>query len=310
MVKEFIRTVGRRTILFCFVVLLLWVEPGVTAAAQDTARAVPAGVVLPPDGFLPGWVREEPLRQFTAKNLYGYINGGAELFLEFGFAELLVQPYTDEGRELILEAYTMKSAPAALGIYLTRCGDETPLAGITARNSGDPYQFTIVRDNCMLLVNNFDGDSTLLPVMTVLAQHTVASLPEATPVTLFDYLPQDSLVAGSERLIRGPYGLQPIFTLGQGDILQLGGKIFAVIGEYASGDHQTYTQIIVPYPAKKIAAAAYANLLANLDPYLKIIDQSDRTFVFQDFQQKFGTASLKDSTITINVRLAQRPEIK
>jgi hypothetical protein len=50
---------------------------------------IPAGVTcaagaLPGDGFVPGWLRSGPGLRFNERSLFDFIDGGAELFLEFG----------------------------------------------------------------------------------------------------------------------------------------------------------------------------------------------------------------------------------
>jgi hypothetical protein len=288
-------------------ILLLSAAP---AAAQDTSRAHAVSVTLPEGGCVPGWEQIGAAQCFSEKNLYGYIDGGAELFLEFGFKELLLQRYGDHEREVALEVYVMENAAAALGIYLLWCGRETPVSGIGGRNSGDRYQINICRNNCYLLVNNFEGDSAFLPVMTVLAQQALKSIPDGEPVTLFDYLPTEDLIAGTERLIRGPYGLQPIFTLGEGDVLQLGGKIFAAVGDYRLTDSSRYTQIVVPYPGRPAASTALAYLEKHFDPYHTVLDRRDHGFSFQDFAGTFGSVAVRDSVLSILINLPQRPAIQ
>jgi len=292
------------------IVLLCILTAGISAGAQDTANAPVTTVVLPGDGFVPGWTRSDSLLRFSEKNLYGYIDGGAELFLEFGFRQLLVQRYSAGGPELSLEVFVMENAAAALGIYLMRCGAETPIAGIGVRNSGDRYQFNIVSNNCYLLVNNYDGDSTLVPVMTGLARQQLQSIPAGARLSPFALLPQEGLVPGSERLIRGPYGLQPVFTFGEGDILRLSGKIFAVLGNYQCADTAVCTRIEVPYPDPATARHVFEDLAANLDPYLTILEQKAGSFSFRDFTGKFGSVAVKDARMTITVFLLRRPELE
>ena len=50
--------------------------------------------------------------------------------------------------------------------------------------------------------------------------------------------PPQGMVAGSERLVRGPFGLQSIFTLGDGDVLQLGGRIVGVAEDVRDGERR------------------------------------------------------------------------
>ena len=100
-----------------------------------TAGAASA-IDLPGAGFHPGWKPAGKARIYAAKNLYGYINGGAELFLEFGFTGLTVQRYGRGEEKLSLDLYEMVSADAALAVYLAKKGEERPVAGVTGRSTG------------------------------------------------------------------------------------------------------------------------------------------------------------------------------
>lgn len=268
-----------------------------------------AGIILPDDNFVTGWTTSGKTLRFLGSNLFNYINGGAELFHEFGFKELQVQGYRQQDNEIVLEVYQMERPEAALGIYLMKCGDETPLEKIKARNSGNKYQFTIVTGSYFILINSFAGDEKLIPVMTSLARQTLKFVPNEKPVTIFDHLPKTNLISGSELIVRGPYGLQPIYTFGEGDILQLKGQVFGVIGDYKDDNWGNYTTLFFNYNSKADTKSAANNLITNLDPYLQILDKSKNGFIFKDYQDKFGVVSLKDKSIEIKIKLKQRPQL-
>jgi hypothetical protein len=265
-----------------------------------------AAVVLATPTSAPGPSAARELR-FTAQDLYGHINGGAELFLEFGFVDLLVQEYR-VGKEMITcETYRMDSPAAALGIYLAKCGVEMPIPDLSARNTGNRYQLTAVKYHTFVQVNNFNGDESLLPVMASLAGDILGGIPTAEPLAIWELLPRTDLIAGSERLIRGPFALQPLYTLGEGDILQLGGELFGVVGKYDAGDEEPFTRIVVSYPDPATAEAAFAHLLTNLDAYLTLLDQDDVGLVFADYRTRYGTAQLDGRILEILVNLPERP---
>lgn len=256
---------------------------------------------LPGDDFVDGWKKNGPLRQFTGSALYNYINGGSELFLEFGFKELLLQKYRKGEDELSIEAYQMESPESALGIYLMKCGKETPIPEISIRNTGDRYQFIMVKGDYFVLVNNFTAKESLLPVMTKLANITINRIIDKKPAELFSILPKQHLIKGSELLIRGPYSLQSIYTFGQGDILLLRKKIFGVAGDYKDKKGEIYTMIIIKYPDEAYAKKALNHLFSNLDPYLKILCKDNNGFTFKDYQKKIGIVSLKNNILHIKM---------
>ena len=124
---------------------------------------------------------------------------------------------------------------------------------------------------------------------------------------LLDELPHEGRIPGSERLIRGPYALQSIFTFGEGDVFALEGKIFAVAADYRDQDGEPSTRLIISYPDELRAEAGYRNLLDKLDPYLKIIHQREQGFVFEDYRQKIGTVERSTSKLEIRLNLIARP---
>jgi len=266
-----------------------------------------AALEFPADGFFPGWRRSGPLETYAPTALYNVIDGGAELFLEMGFVDLRIQKYSGGGVEIAVEAYRMENAAAALGIYLLKCGRETPLAGIDARNSGDHFQVALLRNDHFIFINNFSGREELLPVMTALARAVVSAIPPGAAVEELGILPARDMVPGSALLLRGPYSLQAIYTLGDGDILQLEGKRFAASAEYRDPSGAGHALIVAPYEDEAKAAAAFANLRRNLDPYHRVLETGESHFVFKDFQGLFGRAELSGPRIEIRIKLAEQP---
>jgi len=269
---------------------------GGSFAARQT---VPGPPVIPEPGFAPGWAKAGPLRTFTGQDLFNHIDGGAELFLELGFVKLRLQAYTRDKAELTLNAYEMESAASALGIYLMKMGRETPFPEVAARNSAEEAQIAIIKGRYFIQVDNLGDRPASKAEAAALANAFLAGVADETALTPLAALPGEGKVPGSERLVRGPYGLQPYFTFGEGDILSLGGRIFGALAEYRMPDGAAFTRLIVPYPNPDAAAAALAYLKANLDPYLKVIADRPDGFDFVDFQAKKGTVALSGAVLDI-----------
>jgi hypothetical protein len=265
-------------------------------AAPQSFTGPPA---VPEPEFAHGWAKAGALRTFTGRDLYNQIDGGAELFLEFGFARLRVQAYARDKAELTLNAYEMEGAPSALGIYLMKMGRETPYPEVEARNSSEEAQLTMVKGRYFVQVDNLGDVRASRAEAVALANAFLAGVAEESAVTPLGGLPAEGRVAGSERLVRGPYGLQPYFTFGEGDILSLGGRIFGALAEYRMSDGSAFTRLIVPYADPEAAAAALAHLKGNLDPYLKVTGDRPDGFDFVDFQAKKGAVARSGSVLNI-----------
>ncbi len=266
-------------------------------------------IELPKNNFIKDWQKFGAQQTFYKNDLYGHINGGAELFLEFGFDSLLVQDYTHHETSLTLEVYCMECSEAALGIYLKKCGLETPSEIIEARNSTNKYQSLAVKNNFYIQLNNFKGDSIAESIMPSLLNNLLSKIPISGPLKLLSVLPDKNKIPGSEKIIRGQYALQSIYTFGDGDMLQLNGKTFGVVASYKSEDNGQYALIIIPYPDENKAKNVFNNLIKNMDPYLKIIDKNDNRLIFQDYQKKYGKVRLTNKTISIIIHLDVEPSM-
>jgi len=254
---------------------------------------------IPAATFAPGWDAAGALRTFTGPDLFNQIDGGAELFLEFGFVGLRLQAYARDKAELTLGAYEMESAAAALGVYLMKMGRETPFPEIAARNSGEEAQITIVKGRYFVQVDNLGDIPASKAEAAALANAFLAGVNAESGPTPLDALPAEDRVPGSERLIRGPYGLQPYFTFGEGDILSLGGRVFGALASYRTPDGAACYRLIVPYPDAGASAAALAHLKANLDTYIKVTADRPDGFDFVDFQSKKGSVARSGAVLDI-----------
>ncbi|OGD12713.1 MAG: hypothetical protein A2Y86_08270 [Candidatus Aminicenantes bacterium RBG_13_62_12] len=196
-----------------------------------------------------------------------------------------------------------------MGIYLMKMGRETPFPEIAARNSGEEAQIAIVKGRYFIQVDNLGDVPASRAEAVALANAFLAGVAEESALTPLDALPAEGKVPGSERLVRGPYGLQPYFTFGEGDILSLGGRIFGALANYREGPDAVSLRFIIPYAGEAQTGSVYDNLLANLDPYLKVLGTRQGAFVFEDHREKFGIVERKGPNLDIRVNLDLRPKL-
>ena len=78
----------------------------------------PAVLLLPETNR--GWKIIEPLVVYSGDDLYFMVDGGADLFLEYGFVEVAAADYSKESSKLHVEVYEMESPEKAWGIYSIR----------------------------------------------------------------------------------------------------------------------------------------------------------------------------------------------
>jgi len=276
------------------------------AAAQTATQPVGETAVLPADNGVPGWKKVDNPRVFTKADLYGYIDGGAEVFLEFGFDSLTLQKYRSGANDVAVEIYRMADPTAAAGIYLMKRGKETPDASFKERHTLNRHQLMFQRHRYYVTINNVSGAEGVRPDLLKFGTLVAGKLPTPVPTAELKLLPATELVPGSERLFRGPFALQTLFTLGEGDILQQGNRLTGAAADYKT-PAGSYTLLIVDYPDAGAAKKAFAHLQANLDQYLKPTEKTPARLVFKDYESKFGVVTVAGRRVEIRLHLAKTP---
>ena len=261
---------------------------------------------LPADEVVPGWRRAEPARVYAGPELYELIDGGAEIFFEHGFERVTVQKYTLGPDEIVVDLYAMRDAAAALGIYLGRCGEETPAPGLELRHTAGRHELLAVRGGFYVVVENLSGRAERAADLVAFARALAPRLPESEPVAALDLLPKPGRVTGSERLIRGPLALEAFIQLGEDDILQLGGQVTAAAAGY-QGPAGRFTLVVVPYADSAAARRAFAHVQAHLDREIRPLSRTVSRLVFRDYSGTYGQVLVDGARIELRLGLAERP---
>jgi len=171
------------------VVLALSLTPAIESGVGDAlllAQTAPFDTgLLPAEKFFEGWSKSGGPKLFTKADLYGRIDGSAEVFLEIGFDHLRVQSRrtAPAGPEIVVEIYRMRDATAARGIYLSTCGAEKRDATFRERHTINRYQLMFQRDRYFVIIANTSGKETLQPALATFGGALVAQMPADGAVT-------------------------------------------------------------------------------------------------------------------------------
>jgi peptidoglycan/xylan/chitin deacetylase (PgdA/CDA1 family) len=162
---------------------------------------------------IPGWERTGPPEHFNKDALYGYIDGGAEIVLEYGFRDLSVfkfKPTKVSGgtKEVALEIYRMASGDAAFGFYSSKLeGDEKGWPGITPDNWVGQGQANLVKGEYLVNILALECSDREIGEFAAALEPKIPGGGTARPAGM-DRLPRAGMVAGSGRYIKGPLAAQ------------------------------------------------------------------------------------------------------
>lgn len=99
-------------------------------------------------------------RIFDGESLWGYIDGGADLYLEYGFARLLVQELDLEQIHFTVNIYQMNDSASAFGIYSISKYKCSKVDSICLFNCISNFQFQITKGKYYIQIINNKGNNS------------------------------------------------------------------------------------------------------------------------------------------------------
>jgi hypothetical protein len=147
-------------------------------------------------------------KTYTGASLFGYIDGGAELYLEYGFSGAWVNELQIGPGKYTLEIYRMSGPEEAFGIFSVsrfQCKSTPPLTPFTCQTK---YQLQICSGPFYINIINSSGNSMDSLTSLKIGAVMVSKIKEASAHPS-DYLPgmPEGTVNSNAILVKGSLGL-------------------------------------------------------------------------------------------------------
>lgn len=192
--------------------------------------------LLPPPGWSDQWKRHFDTQAYKGDDLFVYINGGAEIYHEYGFKQVLVQDFQNPaGKSISLEIYEMSQPDSAYGIYTFKKSQEGKRMEIGAEAYLEGYYMNFWKGNFLVTLTGFDEDQQTVVGLSALAQEVEKRIPSSSqePPPLIKVLPPEGLISSSIKYLKGHLALFNCYPFSQKDIFKLKN---GVRGSYNNGN--------------------------------------------------------------------------
>ncbi len=199
-------------------------------AAQDP------GVLdfLPRSPIPGGWAPDGEAQEFKGEDLFVYIDGGADIYHEYGFVAVAVQDYRNPaGKTVSLEIFEMSDDAAAFGMYAFKTTGKGKSVGLGDGGELEEYYLNFHKGRYVLTLTGFDGSAETVRGLREVAGAADAALlgKKGTRPALVESLPQASgFVPGSVKFVRGRLGLNNILPAASGARINFTSGVRAVYG--------------------------------------------------------------------------------
>jgi hypothetical protein len=219
---------------------------------------------------------------YVGKELYDYINGGAELYLSYGLVSMTGCKYNGDNDlpQVTVEIYEMTSSANAFGVYTQSRDKEEQDYGQGSQSFPDFILFW--KDRYFVIVNTQEVTPESGNAIRYLAGLIDKSIPETgeTPA-IIRCLPEKGLSPAGFLYFHHYIWLNAYFFIADYNIVNINEQTDAILAKYGEADARSYL-LIVEYPDEKTALEACEHLREKYAPELNatnpLVELEDETW--------------------------------
>jgi len=253
---------------FFSLVILSTGFPAILMAQSSTANTLEKLTRKLP-GQIGGWVAEPQDRIYDPKTIFGYINGGAEVYKAYNMRACSSRRYTiDNGPAIVLDIFDMGSPADAFGVFTHDTDGNVIDVGQDGRLR--PGWLSFWKNRFFVSVYAEDDTEAVQKAMIELGRQVGGSItePGAKPKIL-SRLPHEGMDSQSIRYLHHPVLLNYHYYLSDENILQISAETDVALAAYHI-ENKTALLLLVVYPesnnATKSRALFLKHYLSDADP--------------------------------------------
>jgi hypothetical protein len=241
-------------IALVFSMVILWSAKTWSESMTEFAEFIPES--------LDGWSKTEADQFYNRENLYDYIDGGAELYLSYGFRSLINRTYTQPGQpDIILDIFDMGSSQNAFGVFSHSREKVVKEFGQGSQYTAGSLLFWKDRYFISILASPDTPESS--QAIKKLAGIIESHIKKEGPLpALIDLLPRDSLIKESVRYFKHYIWLNSYYFIANQNILHIDENTDAFLAKYRENNGKSLL-LLVQYPDTESAKAAYQDFVKN-----------------------------------------------
>lgn len=256
---------------------------------------------LPREGEAGAWKPVGEVQAFRGDDLYIYINGGAEIYHEYGFKQAVVQDYqSQKGKELSLEIFEMKTPESAYGMFTFKksvSGKEVEVGG---EGQLADYYLNFWKGNYVVTITGFDDEKDTIEGLLQVARAADKKIEERSAKPgLLSLLPDTDLSTTSLKYFRGPLGLYNSYAF-------FSRNIFAFAEGVKADSKSGYSLFILKYGAEPEGRSKWPEIqtaFRESRKYADFKDYPDTLFSVTDDKGKRVLVSLLHEYLLMAVGL-------
>lgn len=204
------------------------------ASGMDSSPTQDLLQFLPSTGEVGDWQRDDSPQEYRGEDLYEYINGGAEIYHDYGFKQVVVQDFRNrKGKAISIEIFEMEDVESAFGIYTFKTRSEDKKVSLGSDGQLSDYYLNFWKGSLLVTITGFDEDEETIKGIQELARAVDGKIKiRGERPHLISMLPKEGLVHTSIKYFQGNLGLYNSYPFFTKDVFHLRE---GVKGDYTGG---------------------------------------------------------------------------
>ena len=263
---------------FKAVIIIIFIFISITGVSRilNTKSAI---TVMLPDNLYDWKVSLQDLI-YNSENLFDYIDGGAEVYLSYGFKKLVTRTYNASNQPNIqVDIFDMGTSQNAFGVFSHSREKEDKKFGQGSQYTSGLLLFW--KNRYFISILSYPETEKSKKAVFSLARHIESSIKTEGPLPeILILLPKESLVKESIRYFHHYIWLNSYYFVSHENILHINNKTDALLAKYGKQQKRSIL-LIVKYMTARHARNAYSDFTKNYLPELKdnpIIQIEDSTW--------------------------------
>jgi hypothetical protein len=174
--------------------------------------------LLPDPDHFANWKIKDSIEVFKGDELFSYIDGGADLYLEYGFDEVAICKYVNFAAICLrVEIYRMTSDTAAFGIFSINSSGKGKTASFGNKAFRYDYYLDFWKGSCFVRCSASRKDSVIMDTLMLFAQVVDGNIRDkGKEPELINVFKVENMEFKNTKYIRGLTGLGNVYNFGHG----------------------------------------------------------------------------------------------
>jgi hypothetical protein len=266
-----------------FLILVLNAFPG--GNVKDLASSLPDRVL--------DWKTFGKDMVYDRTTLYDYLDGGAEVYLAFGYKEVLVRKFADASKnEIHLDIYDMGTSAEAFGLF--SCDRQDPEAGLGQESEYGLGLLRFYQGRYFVSITASGDEAKAEAAILELGRKIAPQLgPAGPPPELLKLLPAAGQKKSRTSYFHNAVHLSNRYFVASENILNLDEVTECAFAEYAMDSGEAGSLLLIRYPDGPKAQAAAASFRKSFLP------EADAQGAALTENKKWTMASVRDRAVAV-----------